>query len=284
MQYIYINKFPKRRSSSHFPFGFKKIKDLLISPSVTTPMEYLCKSSGQRWWIAVSTSYHLILKPTDVFLRTNNQVIRSLALLYDIIAIGSLVIRYEQEAIKAYTENRNVQETFRIHRTNSRSIANAILKQVGLYDWGEVPENIFGENYEFPTSIYKQLGILFYILIETSFELASSMTRENLDGEDSTTIFILEKSHYKMDVIISKLIKLVKCRTLDNCNFVNLVSRKSAQTLIDDLELAMSRGDELDGLVKEKINSWLASWGFPGNNSNNKNMAGCLDIITVSEN
>ena len=92
----------------------------------------------QKWYLALSNSLWLVMKPWTIHLSQPGQVVCALRLVSDILSIGRLIIHCRGERIIQFVNNLNFEED---HKARvAVEICNSIIREIGLIEWGALDE------------------------------------------------------------------------------------------------------------------------------------------------
>lgn len=126
------------------------------------------------WWRSVSTSRQLVRNPAVALVPSREQMVRALALVADIIAIGDLVLTYFHSTLR--TCLREDPELQRASTSMAAVMCNAILQELRMDGWlprGGISSCVTEDNYVYPTMSEdengrtfqaEEYGLLFFFL------------------------------------------------------------------------------------------------------------------------
>lgn len=121
--------------------------------------------SEVRWWRLISSGVWLMSQPWLVHLDSQAQMLQSLELLADIVAIERLVLHFERESLyrdlKSDTVLKGIMGTPGI-------TCNAILGHLNLREWGCFDDSLVAalkkNNFDWKDNLAKEYGLLFLLL------------------------------------------------------------------------------------------------------------------------
>lgn len=118
------------------------------------------------WWNAIKSATWLIANPALARLDNRDRVLNALALLADIVIVGDVILKSRRDFFKSQLQNNEG-----VKRGVSAApglIANFILREIGLSEWGSITPRILRSDFKYPKGEQEEYAILFYIITEKS--------------------------------------------------------------------------------------------------------------------
>lgn len=118
---------------------------------------------GHGWWFCdVASKLALSRNPASVHVASQAQLLRGLALVADIVAVGDLVLEQTRDYFKWTLLNDDVVRNA-VHGRAVR-LVNSLMDKIGLDEWGHINSTILSSQFQWPCSRPNELGLLLFIL------------------------------------------------------------------------------------------------------------------------